>query len=167
MKDSRLRTLAEGVGVVAVVGSLIFVGLEIRQNAEATRAAAVEGVTGAWQEWSMEVGTDRAVWEAVDRVVQLEDYQAADPADLSVAEQVVSSMFVIWANAQYHSEEGLLNVEFWDANLRLLEGNFGDSGEWGDFVRWRWQQIGYAFPTSFQALVDSIQASSGAADGGR
>ena len=44
----KFRGLVELIGIVAVVASLIFVGLEIRQNAAATRGATQQQlVTGA------------------------------------------------------------------------------------------------------------------------
>lgn len=156
MDESRLRTVGEVVGVLAVVSSLVFVGLEIRQNAEATRAAAVAGVTGAWYDWFTSVGADREVWETVDRVAAFEDYSAADPADLAVARNVASSMFAIWANAQYHYDEGLLDSGFWEAVRTGLEQNLTGTSDWNSFVRWRWSQVHEAHPAAFGVLVDSI-----------
>jgi len=54
-RSSRLKSAAERLGGLGVIGSLLFVGIEIRQNAEATRAAAtrdlrVPGSLGMAQE---------------------------------------------------------------------------------------------------------------------
>ena len=46
------KTVREGIGFLGVVGSLIFVGLEVRQNTLAARATAYqvmgEAITGQW-----------------------------------------------------------------------------------------------------------------------
>jgi len=42
------RNVVEAVGIVGVVGSLIFVGGELRQNAIATRAATIAEVSAAF-----------------------------------------------------------------------------------------------------------------------
>ena len=47
MTLAELSDLAHAVGAVAVVASLIFVGIQIRQNTRATRAASHHAVSQA------------------------------------------------------------------------------------------------------------------------
>lgn len=38
------RSIAEILGIIGVIGSLVFVALEIRQNTDAVRSATIQGV---------------------------------------------------------------------------------------------------------------------------
>ena len=158
MESSRIRTLAEVVGVVAVVGSLVFVGLEIRQNAEATRAATVQEVTDGWREWSAATATNPEAVEALEGVLSHDDFAEADPVALRLAQQGVVTQLTILANAHYHYRQGLLPAEFWEANQRILGAGFGGSSRVADLWRWTWERVSGAYPEPFQELVDSILA---------
>jgi len=60
-RGPRLKTLAtvvEIVGGVAVIVSLIFVGLEVRQNTEASQAATYQEMIRASNEYLLAIGTD-------------------------------------------------------------------------------------------------------------
>ena len=50
MTLAEFSQIAQSIGSAAVIASLIFVGVELRQNAKATRAASHHAVTGALNE---------------------------------------------------------------------------------------------------------------------
>jgi hypothetical protein len=52
MKPMKLKDIVEIVGIAAIVVPLIFVGLEIRQSAAATRGATQQGLADAAREAS-------------------------------------------------------------------------------------------------------------------
>ena len=78
MDSGRARRVAELVGVFSVVASLVFVGLEIRQGAEATRTATVQEVVDGWKEINIWLATDQSWLEA-----RLAFDEAEDPSHLS------------------------------------------------------------------------------------
>ena len=41
-----VQAVSEALGLIVVIGSLLFVGFQIRQNAQATRAASMNNVMG-------------------------------------------------------------------------------------------------------------------------
>ncbi len=55
---SRLTSLTEVFGGIAVIVSLVFVGLEIRQNTAASRAATYQEMIRASNEYLLVIGTD-------------------------------------------------------------------------------------------------------------
>lgn len=55
---SRLKSLTEVFGSIAVVISLVFVGLEIRQNTAASRAATYQEIIRASNEYLLVIGAD-------------------------------------------------------------------------------------------------------------
>ena len=56
-KAERVRRVFELVGLFGVVASLIFVGLEVRQSAAATRAATAQEVTSAFRDLNLAMAT--------------------------------------------------------------------------------------------------------------
>jgi hypothetical protein len=157
LSESRLRTISEAVGLVAVVASLIFVGFEIRQNAAATRAATVESINAYWLEWNLAM-IDPAVWAGVERVWKLDDPTQARPVDLAAAGSVARGLFGAWANAHHQYRTGHLDDAWWDATARQirmhLDGSFGTL--WQRFVLFQWGENKAAFPVALQTHVDSV-----------
>lgn len=77
----RFRGFVELIGIVAVVASLIFVGLEIRQNATATRGATQQQLAASAREITM-AGAENLVrltvnW--VENVLLTEKYEEEMP----------------------------------------------------------------------------------------
>lgn len=58
MKLKNWASVAEIIGALAVVISLIYVGIQVNDGAGAARSAAANDVNVALQEWYMEVGSD-------------------------------------------------------------------------------------------------------------
>ena len=59
MKLKNWASVAEIIGALAVVISLIYVGIQVNDGAGAARSAAANDVNVALQEWYMEVGSDQ------------------------------------------------------------------------------------------------------------
>lgn len=59
MKLKNWASLAEIVGGLAVVVSLVYVGIQVNDGAGAARSAAANDVNVALQEWYMQVGSDQ------------------------------------------------------------------------------------------------------------
>lgn len=59
MKLKNWASLAEIVGALAVVISLVYVGIQVNDGAGAARSAAANDVNVSLQEWYMQVGSDQ------------------------------------------------------------------------------------------------------------
>lgn len=59
MKLKNCASVAEIVGAVAVVVSLVYVGIQVNDSAGAARSAAANDVNVALQEWYIQVGSDQ------------------------------------------------------------------------------------------------------------
>ena len=96
MESQKLKTLAaiaEIVGAVAVVASLLYVGSEVRRNTAATQAASYQEIVRASNEYLLALATDSALTEIVLRA-------ETDPASLSDSEgrRYFSFSRVFWRN---------------------------------------------------------------------
>jgi hypothetical protein len=162
MTRSRIRAFGETIGIIAVVASLVFVGIEIRQNAEATRAATVQGLGDAWREWNLTMA-DPALWEPAARMSRLEDFSDASYEDASAAQSLMRSLFATWSNAQYQHARGYLDEGDWQSmvrNMRMnVDGSFSES--WTKLVEWAWEKNRPVYPGRFQVFFDSIRAADG------
>ena len=58
------RRIVEAIGIIGVVGSLVFVGVEIRQNSIATRAATDADIADSFRELSLAQATSPALASA-------------------------------------------------------------------------------------------------------
>jgi hypothetical protein len=159
MKRSVIRSLGELVGVIAVVASLVFVGVEIRQNAEATRAATVQDLGDAWREWNLTMANP-ALWEPAARMSALEDFSDASYEDAAAVSALMRTLFATWSNAQYQHDRGYLDEEDWQSMLRNMQmnvdGSFSES--WTALVEWAWASNRPIYPERFQAVFDSLRA---------
>ena len=73
----------EVLGVAGVMGSLVFVGLEIRQNTAATRGQTRQELAALNQEWLILLSADREfselferAWEQEGEIAESEEYRA-------------------------------------------------------------------------------------------
>ena len=121
MKTERLRDAAELVGIAAIVVSLIFVGLEVRQSAAATRGATQQALADSAREASgaLAGGEETAA-------LTLRFLSANDWSDFSEVERfrmviLFTTMLRVYESAYYQWSEGNLAPEVWagwDASLR-------------------------------------------------
>ena len=114
------KTVIEVVGVLGVMGSLLFVGAEVRQSAEATRAATVLQLKQNWIQLNL------TYLEVPELAVAFPKMDSVGYANVDVRSRflVTSSYRVIlqnWSNAYYQKRIGTLDDEQWQPFLRDIE----------------------------------------------
>ena len=65
MNSSKLNDWVQGVGLFALVASLIFVGIEVRQNSIATRSATNASVKDSFREFNLVLASSPELAKAV------------------------------------------------------------------------------------------------------
>ena len=145
------KGLVEVLGMVAVVGSLIFVGLEVRQNASATRGATQQQLSAAAREVTLLL--------AEPDIAELWQRAASDRGSLSAAEErsmfaLALATFRVYEDAYYQFRIGNLDSELW----RGWEASLADvvASTLGD----HWSELRHLFFHDFQLLVDGLEAPS-------
>jgi hypothetical protein len=111
----RVRLLVDGVGLAAVLAGLVFVGLEIRQNTAAVRAATQQAVfeAGLQQHWGiiqnerlrevMVMARDDPAWVA----------RTPETSDHILLERFYHQRFNALENVYYHHLMGNLDRSLW------------------------------------------------------
>ncbi len=155
LEPSRIKAWSETVGILAVIGSLLFVGIEVRQNADATRAATAQSLTDAWAAWNLTMA-DPEAWSVVRRMLELEDFSDARLEDRAAARSLFKSLFSHWSGQHWQYLNGNLDQSLWDATYRNMQFDVARGGEWLRLLKWAWESDGYLFHEDFQALLGGM-----------
>jgi len=143
--------LAQVVSALAVVASLVYVGFEIRQNTEASRAATRQSIAETDFEY---------VGATLDPVMLVEaeaKYEAG--LDLTATERFILRErqhlnFRIFENAYYQYRAGLLGEETWERYRWIISRQL----ELNDAATAMWERFGPSFDESFKAEVAAIRS---------
>lgn len=131
-------------------------GIQIRQNAAATRTAATQELGRAWIEWNVATAT-REIQGALISVTQGADASEAPIIDQRIAQSYARSIFANWSISVYQCQTGILDVRFCDGVRRDMR-SVGDSIWFGRLMRWAWKGNRYLYNDDFTAVMDSLVA---------
>ncbi len=114
MDLTQLADLGEFVGGIAVIGSLVFVGLQIRANTKIQRAASGTNIQQSWVDLNLRLADSPATVafaRATLPTASLSDFTEEELVRLSLASRAVVQNF----EAEFYQyQAGLLNAETWD-----------------------------------------------------
>jgi hypothetical protein len=142
--------IAEIVGAIAVVVSLIYVGVGVRQNTAAILVSNHQSIV------AMDI--DRNTWYrdlefAAAYELAIEDYTKLSPAQLRQFRTFVADTFNTWEYGFITHSRGMMDDTIW--------------GGWDQYYRnelkkesyqWFWNSSKMGFSDDFRNYVDSIQA---------
>ena len=163
MAESRQRRMAEVAGVIGVVASMIFVGLEIRESSRATRAATDAEIAAQFVEVNLAMHGNVDLMRAFAEVREV-----GDPSLVSLESQLMMqaharALFHVWSNAHRQEVNGSANPHLFRGVLQEMSSYFSPQvdGQEGmnrrrRLYQWAWESEGFLYNPDFQALVDSI-----------
>jgi hypothetical protein len=114
------RNIIEIVGIISVVGSLIFVGVEIKQNTSAVRGATQQAVSSQVSEMYRIISENERMADIMNRA-----FKGATKADLSEADYVSFRAFQMMGlrrieNIYLQYKNGLLTEDAQDRRDALF-----------------------------------------------
>ena len=122
MELEQIYFLSEIVATIAVVASLVYVGVQLRQNTKTVRVAAGQTHVDAY---------DRLISKLVDNEQTMKAWvnSASGIADLELEEQTqvlafVGVMFRTFEGAYIQWKEGVLDDRFWEGMLRSMHDQY-------------------------------------------
>jgi hypothetical protein len=150
MKLSEWAHVAEITSAIAVIVSLIYIGLEVNQNTAAVRASTQQSMIDYGREQSEILLTNETVADLVEK-------GESKPEALTARERSQFYEFTAWRLATWESvfmnhEHGLVDEEVWrawDGYYRLLTLD-----KPGYIAFWRDNRIAYYAP--FMVHIDSL-----------
>jgi hypothetical protein len=148
-KLSDAANIAEIIGAVAIVFSLVFVGVQLKKNTVATRSASAIAVADSMSQWYSNLGSNEKNSNMFRNFM-------ADPNSLSEEQrfQVIMNfhgVMLILQNNYYLANEGTLDPEVKDSiseSIVVIKDSLG----WKMY--WRTRRA--LFLTGFQDYVDTL-----------
>ena len=137
--------LAEIIGAVAVVASLIYVGIQIRDSNRVNQANARHQIS----EFVLQVSMFHA--QHADRLAEIQRKAELEEGD-RLFRWWTHMMFMLHAETYYHHYElGLMPPGHWNGYIRYVEGYATSPG----FVEF-WGEVGPAFSRNFSNWMTEI-----------
>ena len=141
--------IAEIVGSVAVVVSLVFVGVQLRANTSATRSATASAASSATTAWYNAMGTSAQASALFFDFMN--DPHSLTPADRLQAVFVVHGALVNFQTSFMLANEGTLDNQIKDAILEAVVVVKDKPG-----FRYYWEQRRAFFYDAFQEYVEQL-----------
>ncbi len=164
MVDSaRLNDWIQAVGIFAVVASLVFVGIEVRQNSIATRSATNAAVKDSFRELNLAIASSPELARAM--VTSAETPDDALPEDRLRVLALWRALFHVWSNVHRQHLNGTIDPALYDAVVQEISayaGNSHGSVALNDVerrkrqMRWAWESERFLFNPDFQLFVDDV-----------
>ena len=145
-------SIAEIIGTIAVVVSLVFVVRSIDQNTKAIEAAEANNIWQAWRETAQLPVINSADFAAINAKV-------LNSESLTEIEQIrwdrhMAAQIDIWAQLYDLRSSDLISQDLW----RYWDTGFAQ--EWGAEHQRIWEGIRGAYDPDFQAHIESSSGSS-------
>jgi hypothetical protein len=113
MNWDAVGSLAEVLGAVGVIASLLYLSQQIRQNTQATRQAMSHSIAGAVRDWNRPMLEDPELAHAFQ--VGLEDPAQLDEVARGRFMHLCFSFFRMFEDIHYQFRRGALDPEVWEA----------------------------------------------------
>jgi len=157
--SKRKFTLVEILGGMGLILSLIFVGIQIRENNRATMSAMASASVDSISTWYVEIGNE-------DQSSALFYQYLANPSSLSPEQKFQAAMnlhglFLIFQNTYYLANEGTLEKRILHSLTEAIAGVKAQPG-----LLLFWKQRKSLFLKGFQEHVDLILTSERSASEG-
>ena len=163
LKSNDWKGTVELVGIFAVVASLVFVGIEVRQNSVATRSATNAAVKDAFSELNLAIASSPELARAMVSLVG--NPNDALPEDRLRVLALWRALFHAWSNVHRQHLNGTVDPALYDAVVQEISayaGIFHGPVAPSDVERrkrqmsWAWESERFLFNPEFQLFVDGI-----------
>jgi hypothetical protein len=146
MNWEAVSAVGQSIGALAVVISLVYLAVQVRQNTRAVRAATYQEV--------METALTFSVAVASDAATALAFHKGIAGADLTPGEEAqFTYLFHAWLrvaeNGHFHFQNGMLDEEVWNGWLETARAMLGGPGG-----RQMWERARPRLRRSFCDFVD-------------
>jgi hypothetical protein len=144
-----LGAIANGIGAVAVVVTLAFLSVQLRQNTLSTRAATTQAVLSAAAEYLERVASDGELTRIWSRGLQ--DTGALEPAERVRFALLMAACFRRWEAVHLQSTTGALPEPAWEGLRSAMRNAVTQPGG-----RTWWSSARGHYNASFRSFVDGL-----------
>ena len=150
MKLEKTYLVTQIVAAVAVVTSLVFVGISLIQNTRALKLGTAHDVMLAFIEQTRSYATDESLAEIRFRA-NTDGYESLTPLEQLRYQNLSAGTMRNWANIHYQYRGGGLDEEIWESIHRQIVDRFGAPSE---IFRVVWARSRDDYPVSFQEYIE-------------
>ena len=150
MKGADWKDIAELIGIAAIVASLVFVGLQMRQTHDIALVTLYQMRADAAREVASVSLDSEALHEVYKRLNAGEE---VSESDLSLVRDSWFLFFNHFENSHFLYQEGFLSEEHWQSDLISIVEEMRDP-----FVRDFWTDAKIRYRESFVDVVDEALA---------
>ena len=157
MHSRKLEDWLQITGLFGVIGSLMFVGLQMRQDREIALAEMWQARTAAVAEYAASMAGNEMVMSAYAEIA--DPVFGIDTTEEQAALYAIWAAMYLWENSHYQYERGFLPEEHWtriQANLRLNLGN----SFWRPKILLLAPQMTPSFRAAVEELADEVDVES-------
>lgn len=148
MTFETLGNLGDFIGGIAVIVSLAYLALQIRQNTRMLRASALSATTQTYISFNQLLGSDPLAARVFQ--VGLEDFSALTETEQRQFLNLMRAAIISYEHVYQNFDAGLIEAEVWERYLReakrLVE--IPHVGAW-------WQARKHAYTDSFVEMLDA------------
>ena len=158
MNWEAISAIAEVVGVIAVVVSLIYLSIQIRQNTKVAGAATRQAIADSTENLASDILNNGEIAEIFVRHINGEDLSAVE--SLRLEARCFRDM-QHWENIYFQFSEGMVSQDQWSGFRKNLVALLGISA-----YRKYWEHEASHYSDQFQAEMSSIiyESNTNAAD---
>ncbi len=148
MNWEALGAISELVGAAGVIASLIYVGVQVRQNTRSMRAATYDSLVRSNGEWLAPLIQDAALADNFEMAVA--SWYEVEEAQRSRVMYLLTQLFRHWENAFFQQQQGTLAPSLWLTWQEIILSYFHQPGiqEW-------WQLRRTVYSTEFREFLEA------------
>ena len=143
-----VSAMAEVIGVSGLSGSLIFVGLQMKQTATAIKISTNHGIQEAFRDSVIRLASDESLASAFHK--ELPNPGSVDGLEAFRFALMNQALIQLYANAHYQHSAGALDGNTWDSIDAQLGNWLKTPG-----MRAYWETRGRNFPKEFEIYINS------------
>ena len=153
MATSKLREWLEIIGLFAVVASLVFVGLQMKQSQEIALSQASQARTGMSVETIVSTAENPLFISAMTKGRRGEEQS---PEEQAATSQYANAILFTYEDQYFQYSNGFLSEERWNGSKVGMKRYLSDRSTMP--VRWAYERAPERYSTSFQAVMDELIA---------
>ncbi len=148
MNWDAIGSLGELAGALAVIVSLVYLAIQVRQNTRSIRGAMYSTIVQSFQQLNIVAAADSEVAQLL--AAGVEDWDNLAAVDRSRLLHGFFSLFKNFENAYYQYRQGTLEPGLWEGWSLLMRSYYARPG-----VQSWWQLRRKAFSTEFREFLES------------
>ena len=147
MNWDAVGAVAELLAAAGVIASLIFIGMQVRQNTRSVRAATYDSLVRSNGEWLNSLINDSELAASFEGAVG--SWADVEESERPRVMYLLTQLFRHWENAFFQQRQGTLDAGLWATWERIILSYFHQPG-----IQAWWQLRHHAYSTDFQAFLE-------------